>query len=74
MCEFPEKIKQDIDSISGCISGAISINELEIVLKKSGFKNIKIKLNKQSKEFIKDWADSGNIEDFICSAAIEAVK
>lgn len=61
-----------LDSYGACISGASFIDDLEIILKNSGFKDIKITPKGESKEFLKDWSD--NIENYIVSANIEAVK
>ncbi len=72
--KLPEKIKKDMALYSGCMAGASTIDELTSMLKKAGFKNIKISPKGESKEFIKTWAPGRNIEDYVVSAAIEAVK
>ncbi len=61
-----------LDSYGACIAGASFINDLELLLKNSGFKNINIISKTESKKFLKDWSE--NIEDYIVSANIEAVK
>jgi len=61
-----------IDSYGACIAGASFIDDLELYLKNSGFKDIKITPKGESKEFLKDWSD--NIENYIVSANIEAIK
>ncbi|MDD3506187.1 MAG: arsenite methyltransferase [Sulfurimonas sp.] len=61
-----------IDSYGACIAGASFINDLEKLLNNSGFKDIKITPKGKSKKFLKDWSD--NIENYIVSANIEAVK
>jgi len=38
------------------------------------FKDIRIEPKDGSKEFIKDWAPGSNIEDYVLSATIEAIK
>jgi arsenite methyltransferase len=73
--ELPAEIKNDIDTMySGCISGASSIAELEMMLKQSGFVDISIEPKDESKEFIKDWVPGANIDKFIVSAVIQARK
>lgn len=70
-----QKIPQEmitLDSFGACIAGASFTEDLEILLKNSGFKEIKITPKTQSREFLKEW--SQNIENFIVSANIEAVK
>lgn len=61
-----------LDSFGACIAGASFIDDLEELLRNSGFKEIKIVPKTQSKEFLKTWSD--NIENFIVSANIEAIK
>ncbi|MBU1659129.1 arsenite methyltransferase [bacterium] len=61
-----------LDSYGACIAGASFIDDLELLLKKSGFKNINIIPKTESKKFLKEWSE--NIEDYIVSANIEAVK
>jgi arsenite methyltransferase len=72
--EMPEKIKQDIALYAGCVAGALLIDEHEAILKAVGFKNIRISPKDESKEFIRAWAPGRQIEDYVVSATIEAVK
>ncbi|WP_017755314.1 arsenite methyltransferase [Calidifontibacillus oryziterrae] len=73
--ELPLEIKNNLgDFYSACVSGASSIDELELMLQQSGFTQISIEPKDESKEFIKDWVSGGNIEDYIVSAVIKAVK
>lgn len=72
--ELPDKIKQDLALHSGGVSGASSINEIKNILEEVGFEKISIKPKNESKEFIKKWVPNVNIEDYILSATIEAVK
>ena len=71
---MPDELKNDPSLYSGCVSGASSIEELKNVLGNSGFVEIKIEPKFKSREFIKDWAPGREIEDYIVSATIEAVK
>ena len=72
--ELPEKVKNDMALYAACVSGASTYDELEEMLKKAGFVNIKIKPKDESKEFIREWVPDTNIADYITSASIEAVK
>jgi len=72
--ELPEEVKSDLQLYSGCISGASSILELEMMLKKAGFEQVRIEPKDASKTFIKDWAPGSKVEDYVVSASIEAVK
>ncbi|MGA8943046.1 MAG: arsenite methyltransferase [Thermoactinomyces sp.] len=72
--ELSEEIKKNMNAYSCCVSGASSIKELELMLKQSGFTQISIEPKDESKEFIKDWLPGANIEDYIVSAVIKAIK
>ncbi|WP_058304178.1 arsenite methyltransferase [Gorillibacterium timonense] len=73
--ELPPAIRDDIDALySGCISGASSIQELERLLKKSGFTAISIEPKDSSKSFIKEWLPGSDLDQFLVSAVIKAIK
>jgi SAM-dependent methyltransferase len=72
--ELPEKIKNDMSNIGGCISGANTIDYIRTLLENSGFTKIKIESKDKSREFIKDWRPGSDLEDYIISATIEAIK
>jgi arsenite methyltransferase len=72
--EMPDEIKQDIALYAGCVAGASLIDDIETMLKKAGFENIRISPKDESKEIVRSWAPGRKIEDYVISAAIEAVK
>lgn len=73
--ELPSEIKNDMNELySGCISGASSIAELETMLQQSGFTEISIEPKDESKSFIQDWVPGANIDQYIISAVIKAIK
>jgi SAM-dependent methyltransferase len=72
--ELPEQIKQDVNALAGCISGASSISKLQTMLMQAGFEKIEIEPKDESWRFIKDWIPGANIDDYIVSAVIKAVK
>jgi len=71
---LPDEIKNDAFLHSACIAGASLISELKEYMHNAGFEDIKIEPKDESKEFLKDWAPGRNIEDYVLSASIEAVK
>lgn len=73
-CEMPEEMKNDPALYAGCMAGASLIEELETYMRDAGFKDIKISPKDDSKDFIKDWAPTHNVTDYVLSAHIEAVK
>ncbi|WP_028609136.1 arsenite methyltransferase [Paenibacillus harenae] len=72
--ELPAEIKGDLDSLASCISGASTVDEVKGMLQASGFSDIVVEPKDESREFIKDWAPGGNLEDYIQSAVIRAKK
>lgn len=73
--ELPPEIKNNLDELySGCISGASSIAVVEAMLRESGFTEIRIEPKDESRTFIKDWVPGANVDQYIVSAVIKAVK
>jgi arsenite methyltransferase len=72
--ELPDSVRQDMALLTGCMAGASSIHKLESMLGEAGFTEIRINPKDESKEFIRDWAPGHNIEEYVVSATIEAVK
>lgn len=72
--ELPEEIRHDIALYAGCVAGASLITEVEEMLRKAGFIEIKIRPKDGFKELIRTWAPGRGIEDYIASASIEAIK
>lgn len=71
---LPEDVKSDMALYTGCMAGASSIDQLEAILHTVGFEGISIKSKDESRSFIRGWAPGRNIQDFVISATIEAVK
>jgi len=72
--ELPEQQKNDMALLTGCMAGASSITEIESMLIKAGFEAIEINPKDNSKDFIQNWAPGSQIEDYVISAHIEAIK
>ena len=72
--EMPEEIRNNLALLSGCVSGASSIDAIEQMLGDAGFEQITIRCNEASRELIKAWAPGQGIEDYVVSATIEAIK
>ena len=74
LAEMPEAVKQDHDLYSGCISGAAPIEELQQMLKRSGFNDIRVEIKEDSREMIDGWTPGFAASQFIASALIQAKK
>ncbi len=72
--ELPEELRADPGLYSGCMAGASLIEDLAAVMKGAGFRDVRITPKDESRDFIRDWAPGRNVEDYLVSAHIEAVK
>lgn len=71
---IPDEVKRNIALYTGCIGGASLISDLEDTLSEIGFIGIRVSPKEKSREFIRDWAPDTDIQDYVVSADIEAVK
>lgn len=71
---LPDEVKDDIALYTGCMAGASLIGDIENMLKNAVFVEIKVKPKDESKALIRDWAPGSNIQDYVVSATIEAIK
>jgi len=71
---MPDDMRGDADLLCGCVSGAATVSELERWLADAGFADIRIEINEESRDVIRDWAPGKGVEAFVASATIEAVK
>jgi ubiquinone/menaquinone biosynthesis C-methylase UbiE len=72
--ELPDSIKQQMAFHTACIAGASTIDALEVILRRTGFADIRIKPKDESRTSIRNWMPDSRIEDYVVSATIEAVK
>lgn len=71
---LPEEILNDKELLSGCMAGAMEIEELSALIKSVGFAEVRLQPKDESRDFIRDWAPGRNVADYVVSATIEAVK
>ena len=71
---LPEEVKDDLALHSACVSGATTVVELESILARSGFEDVRIQPKAESRSFVKDWAPGMRIEEYVMSATVEACK
>jgi len=71
---LPDEILTDLDAYVGCIAGAALIEDLVKILNTAGFDQVSIEPRCRSREFIKGWMPGSNVEDYVVSAVIRAVK
>ncbi len=74
IADMPEALREDAQLLSGCISGASSVEENETMLRAAGFSSVTTAVNLRSGEYIREWAPGRDIEKYVASAIIEAIK
>ena len=72
--DVPEEFRADPESVSGCVAGAATIDDLETMLTEAGFEDIVIEPKDESREFIREWSAEHDLDDYIVSATIEGRK
>lgn len=72
--QLPDNIKEDLALVAGCIGGAEYVEDIRFMLQNAGFYNIILTPKDNSREIIKSWIPDKNIENFISSFIIEAIK
>jgi SAM-dependent methyltransferase len=71
---LPAELKNDLQLLSACVSGAATVVEITAMLQEAGFQDIEIQTRDESRELIREWGPEKNVQDYIVSASIEAVK
>jgi arsenite methyltransferase len=71
---LPDALRQEMALLTACVAGAETVPRLEEILRTVGFTQIRIQPKDESREVIRQWVPGRGIEDYIVSAAIEAVK
>ena len=71
---LPESIKSSMALISSCIGGAEYVENIRSMLQQCSFRDIILKLKDNSGEIVKGWSLGENIEDYVASYDIQAIK
>lgn len=71
---LPEAWREQLDQLTGCISGAQQASQLVRWLEEAGFREVRVTPRPESRAFIEHWLPGQNVADFITSAVIEARK
>jgi len=71
---LPPELAADPRLLCGCVSGAAPVHQIEAFLVAAGFSQIRVAPRAESRELVASWVPGQGIEDFVCSATIEARK
>ena len=72
--ELPPALEQDLVTLTGCVSGAATVESLTALLHAAGFERVRVEVKEESREFIRAWLPDSGVERYVASATIEAVK
>jgi SAM-dependent methyltransferase len=67
---IPDALKNDADSVCGCVGGAAPVDEVKAMLMSAGFESVEITIAPNSAQIVDSWMPG--VSTFIASAAIEA--
>jgi len=71
---LPQALENDVAALTGCVSGAATVDAVRELLEAAGFQDIEVNVRTESSEFIRDWLPGSGVENYVASATIEAVK
>jgi len=71
---FPDDFKDDDHLLSGCVTGASLVDEMQTWLEDAGFRKVDIDIKEESRAGIADWAPGRGIEKYVVSAIITGEK
>lgn len=74
LAPLPERWREDVAALTGCVAGAASVADLERTLVELGFTDVTVTVRPESRAFIREWLPGSGIEDYVASATIEAKK
>lgn len=71
---IPEALMDQAIALSGCVSGAADVAEVERMLKAAGFEDVRVRVRPESRDFIAGWLPGSGAEEYVASATLEATK
>jgi arsenite methyltransferase len=71
---LPDAIRNDTAALAGCVAGAPAIEDVRAMLSAAGFADVRVELKLESRTFIRDWLPGSGAEEYVASAAIQAVR
>lgn len=72
--KIPDPLRKDWELYTGCVAGASTVVELQSWLEEAGFAQVRIEPKEGSQRMIQAWFPDRNLEHFIGSATIQAIK
>jgi arsenite methyltransferase len=70
----PAAVAEDISALCGCVAGAAHVDELARLLTSIGFVDVRIEVDRASKDLIASWGPGKGFEEVVASARISATR
>ena len=74
LAPMPENIVSDEQMISGCVGGAAEVDEIVAWLEETGFHDVCIEVNENSRQLIDGWGVGPETRCLVASETIESRK
>ena len=71
---FPDDFTDDDHLLSGCVTGASLVDDMQKWLEEAGFTKVLIDIKEESRAGIADWAPGRGVENYVVSAIITGTK
>jgi arsenite methyltransferase len=69
---LPEELRRDLALYTGCVAGAVTVGELERLLREAGFADIQIAINEPASAAMAELTPGHDLRSLAASASIEA--
>ncbi|MEX2382599.1 MAG: arsenite methyltransferase [Opitutales bacterium] len=71
---LPEALKANVEAYTGCVAGALEVEEYDALLAAAGFVDIRVEVKESSRTFINQWVPGMQAGDYVASGNITASK
>ncbi|MFW6051361.1 MAG: arsenite methyltransferase [Myxococcota bacterium] len=74
LAPMPEALRDDVAALTGCVAGAARVDEIEDILARAGYVDVRVQVQEESREVVAQWLPGSGAERYVASARIEARK
>ena len=74
LAPLPASLQEDLPAYTGCLAGAALVADLQAMLEKAGFSDVRIEAKGESRALVSGWVQGRSAQDYVASALIQAMK